>query len=482
MMILCKILIVNGLEISYIVLGAIVNEFQEPAMSSNKTFDLIVIGSGTTGTTVAHRCRQEGWEVAIIDDRPYGGTCALRGCDPKKVLIGAAEVYDWAYRMKGHGIDPGNFKIDWENLITFKQSFTDPVPENRKKGFEEAGIKHYHSKAIIKDPETIQIGKQTLKTNNIVIATGARPRPLSIPGVHNMTRSDDFLELKKLPDQIVFVGGGYISMEFAHLAVRAGAKVTVIHRGSNILKHFESFLTGQLTRVSEEAGITFHLNTEVTAIEKKKKIFLVKVKGPDGEAELPADLVVHGAGRVPNLDDMGLENIGIERNKRGIIVNNFMQSVTHANIYAGGDAADTGMPLTPIAGLDGQIIADNLLHGNDRIPDYRGTATTVFTIPPLAMVGLTEELANARELTYRINEADSSEWYSTRRTNHKYSAFKILIDDETDLIIGAHLLGPEAQEMINLFSMAVRAEIPVFHLKKMLFAYPTAGYDIKNML
>jgi glutathione reductase (NADPH) len=451
-------------------------------MSSNKTFDLIVIGSGTTGNTVAHRCCKEGWEVAVIDERPFGGTCALRGCDPKKVLIGAAEVYDWAYRMKGHGIDPGNLKIDWDNLIKFKQSFTDPVPGNREKSFEDAGIKHYQSNAIIKDPETIQIGKHTLKTNNIVIAAGARPRPLSIPGVKYMKISDDFLELKKLPDQIVFVGGGYISMEFAHLAVRAGAKVTVIHRSSNILKHFDPFLTGYLTKASKEAGITFHLNTEVTAIEKKKKTFFVKVKGPDGEVEIPADLVVHGAGRVPNLDDMGLENIGIERNKRGIIVNNFMQSVTHANIYAGGDAADTGMPLTPIAGLDGQIIADNLLHGNDRIPDYRGTATTVFTIPPLAMVGLTEEQANARELSFRINKADTSVWYSTKRTNHKNSAYKLLIDDKTDLIIGAHLLGPDAHEMINLFSMAIRAEIPTFHLKKMLFAYPTAGYDIKNML
>jgi len=451
-------------------------------MSVNTPFDLVIIGSGTTGSNVAHRCRQEGWEVAIIDERPFGGTCALRGCDPKKILVGAAEAYDWAYRMKGHGIDPGNLHIDWQKLMAFKNSFTDPVPENKIKGFEEAGIKYYNYRAVILDPETVQVGMNTLKTNNIVIATGAHPKPLTFEGHEHIISSDDFLELEKLPKRIVFVGGGYISMEFAHIAIRAGAKVTILHRGLHLLERFETFLVEQLTQLSEEAGIEIHLGMEVTSVKKKGKAFVIEGKSPDDDIEVTADLVVHGAGRVPNLDDMGLEDLGIERNRRGIVVNNFMQSVTNSNIYAGGDAADTGMPLTPIAGLDGQIIADNLIHGNDRIPDYRGTATTVFTIPPLSSVGLTEAQANARELSFRVHKADSSDWYSTKRTNHKYSAYKILIDEKTDLILGAHILGPDAQEMINLFAMAIRAEITSFHLKKMLFAYPTAGSDLKYMI
>lgn len=451
-------------------------------MSPNIPFDLVVIGSGSTGSTAAHLCRKSGWEVAIIDDRPFGGTCALRGCDPKKILIGAAEAYDWAYRMKDHGIDPGDLKIDWPKLMAFKRSYTDSIPDERIKGYEKAGIKYFQGKCMLKDPETVQVGNQTIRTNNIVIAAGSHPRPLSFPGSEYLITSDDFLELEKLPKRMVFVGGGYISMEFAHLAVRAGAEVTVIHRRSQVLKQFEPWLVEQLTQTSEEAGITFHLDTEVVGIEKKKSSFIVKGKTQGKKVEIQTDLVVNGAGRVPNIDDMGLEELGVERNSHGIVVNNFLQSVSHANIYAGGDAADTGLPLTPIAGLDGQIIADNLLLGNDRIPDYRGTATVVYTIPPLASVGLTEEQANARELSFRINEGNSSNWYSTKRTNQKYSAYKILVDEKNDLILGAHLLGPDAQEMINLFVMAIRSEITTFQLKKMLFAYPTGASDLKYML
>src|SRR5712692_2905841 len=201
----------------------------------NKNFDLVALGTGSAASTVASKCRAAGWQVAIVDWRPFGGTCALRGCDPKKVLVGAADVMDWLRRMEGKGIRNQHARIDWAELMKFKRSFTDPVPESREASFAKAGIATYHGRAQFARPNTVQVGEDFLDARHIVIATGAAPRRLNIPGEEFLATSDHFLELESLPKRIVFIGGGYISMEFAHVALRAGAKVTVLHRGQRLL-------------------------------------------------------------------------------------------------------------------------------------------------------------------------------------------------------------------------------------------------------
>src|SRR6266404_2756579 len=195
-----------------------------------KNVDLIVIGTGAAGSSAAFECRSAGWNVGIIDSRPFGGTCALRGCDPKKVLVGAAEVIERTRQMAGKGVASEDVCIDWPALMRFKCTFTEPVPADREQQFLEAGIAVFHGRARFTDKTTIKVGNDTLTGRFVLVAAGARPATLNIPGEKYLTTSEEFLELDRLPSRIIFVGGGYISFEFAHVSARAGARVQILHR------------------------------------------------------------------------------------------------------------------------------------------------------------------------------------------------------------------------------------------------------------
>lgn len=448
-----------------------------------RKFDLIAIGTGSAASVAASRCRAAGWEVAIIDSRPFGGTCALRGCDPKKVLVGAAEALDWIRRMEGKGIKGKGVKIDWPALMHFKKTFTDPVPKRREEGFGKAGVAIFHGRARFVDRTAVQVGKDTLIGKHVLIATGAHPGPLSVAGGKHLITSDQFLELKKLPRRIIFVGGGYISLEFAHVAARAGAKVSILHRGARPLTGFDPDLVATLVRASEAIGIRVQLSTAVEAIEKKGSQFVVHAASEGKKLKLETDLVVHGAGRVPEVEDLDLEKAGVQYEKKGVSVNEFLQSVSNPAVYAAGDAAATeGLPLTPVASMEGRAVAENLLNGAHQKPNYAGVPSVVFTVPPLASVGLQEAVAKERGLRVKVNRGDTSGWYSSRRVGVKYSGYKVLIEEGSNRILGAHLLGPHAEETINLFAMGIRLGLTADHLKEMRYTYPSHSDDISYMV
>lgn len=194
----------------------------------SKRYDLIAIGTGTAASVAASRCRSAGWSVAVIDHLPFGGTCALRGCDPKKVLVGAAEAIDDPRRMRGHGVAGGEPAIAWDGLIKFKRTFTEPVPPMKEKNFAQHGIDAYHGRAKFRGPRVVEAGGELLEGRFILIAVGAVPMRLGMPGEEHLITSTEFLELDRLPTRIVLLGGGFIAAEFAHIAARAGAQVTVI--------------------------------------------------------------------------------------------------------------------------------------------------------------------------------------------------------------------------------------------------------------
>jgi len=445
--------------------------------------DLIVIGTGTAGSGPAYRCRRAGWRVAVVDELPYGGTCALRGCDPKKVLVGAAELADWHRRMQGRGVS-GDAHISWPELIQFKRTFTDPVPADREKAFQEAGIATYHGPARFVSPERLSVDGQVLEARHFVVAAGAKPRHLGIPGEEYLLTSTGFLELDQLPPRIAFLGAGYISFEFAHISRRAGAQATIIGRGKP-LQHFEQDLVTRLAEHTRSLGIAVQGDAEVTAIEKRVGSDCVRVHSQGRMETVEADAVVHGGGRVPNTEglDLGAANVATEPNG-GVRVNEFLQSVSNPRVYAAGDAAAApgSLPLTPVAAYEGIIVASNLLKGNTQRPDYRGIPSVVFTVPPLAGVGLTEAEARAQELDVRIKVEDTSNWYSNRRVAETCAMFKVVIDDKADRVVGAHLLGPHAEEVINLFALAIRSGVPATDVKHLLYAYPTSGSDVPYMM
>src|SRR6266853_1692207 len=229
-------------------------------------YDLIVIGTGTAAQVAAGRVRKTGRSVAVIDHRPFGGTCALRGCDPKKMLVSGAEAVDLARRMYRRGV-PGELHIDWKELIAFKRTFTDPVPKKREEDFAKQGIDAFHGLARFTGPDTVAVEARALKGRHILIASGARPVPLRFPGAAHAIASDAFMELEHLPERVAMVGGGYIASEFSHIAARAGAKVTVLQRGERMLPNFDAELVGWLMEKFREIGVVVRVQNTVNAIE-----------------------------------------------------------------------------------------------------------------------------------------------------------------------------------------------------------------------
>ena len=446
-------------------------------------FDLVVIGTGTAASAVAFTCRSAGWQVAIVDSLPFGGTCALRGCDPKKVLVGVAEAVDWARRLRGKGIRQDGLHLDWSELMQFKRIFTDPVPKSREEGFTAAGIATFHGRARFVGRTTIQVNEHLLEGRHVVIAVGARPRRLNISGEEHVTISDQFLEMESLPQRVTFIGGGYISMEFAHVSLRAGREVTILHRGSRLLERFDPDLVQQLSQKTQQLGARIELQAEVKAVEKNAGGLRVHAQVAGAMTTVDTDLVVHGAGRVPDVEDLNLSKAQVESEKQGVKVNEYLQSVSNTAVYAAGDAAASGgPPLTPVAGYEGRIVAANLLKGNHLKPNYAAVPTVAFTIPPLAAIGMSEEAAMKNSRKVRIHREVTSSWYSSRRVAEDWSGFKVLIEKGSERILGAHLLGPHADEAISLFALAMAANLPADRLKDTLFAYPTVASDIPYML
>ncbi len=407
----------------------------------------------------------------------------MRGCDPKKVLVAAAEALHWGHRLAGRGVHPGDARIDWRELMAFKRTFTEPVPESHERWFTETGIDGFHGPAKFVGPTSVQVGGEDLEARYVVIASGAMPARLGIPGEEHLVTSEDFLALDELPGRIVFVGGGYISMEFGNVSVRAGAEVTVLHRGPHPLHGFDPDLADKVAEAARGSGIDLRLETQVERIARTAGGLAVEASSPAGSETFEADLVVHGAGRVGEIDDLDLEAAGVERGKRGVRVNEYLQSSSNPAVYAAGDAAETaGQPLTPVAALEGRVVAENLLNGNKARPDYTGTPTVAFTLPPIAAVGLREDEAKKQQLKFKVSHQDTSGWYSSRRLGEEYSASKVLVEEGTGRILGAHLLGPSADEMINFFALAIRRGLTAEDLKDVIFAYPTHASDLSYMV
>ena len=443
--------------------------------------DLVVIGTGTAAMTAAMRVRAAGWNVAVIDVRPFGGTCALRGCDPKKMLIGGADAIDHARRMEGKGVS-GQVHIDWPNLMAFKRGFTDPVPAKHEQLYANKGIATYHGRARFTGRNTIEVNGQLLEAKYVLIAAGAEPVKLGIPGDEHLITNEGFLALPALPRRIVLVGGGYIAAEFSHIAARAGAQVTILQQRERMLKGFDPDVVGWLMEAFEAIGIDVRLQTTVDAIERADGGYRVHASHRGQSTVLEADLVVHAAGRAPALDSLDLAAAGVITEHGGLKLNEYLQSVSNPSVYAAGDAAHRGPPLTPVSSHDAKVVAANLLEGNHRTPNYDGVPSVVFTIPPIAAVGLTEAQARERGGKFRVRSQKASDWFTARQAAEPVYGFKVIVEEETDRVLGAHLVGPHVDETINLFALAIRHGLTAEDLKTTMFAYPTGASDVGYML
>lgn len=447
-----------------------------------RTFDAAVVGSGSAGTQAALALAERGRSVAIIDERPFGGTCALRGCDPKKVLVHAARVVDEAQRLADLGILQAAPTLHWPQLMRFKRTFTDPVPEQRLQQYERAGITPLHGRASFEDPQTLRVGGDRVRAEHIVIASGAQELHVA-EGDEMLLTSEAFLELEEMPESLLFVGGGYIAFEFAHVAARAGSHVTILNNDARPLAGFDPDVVERLLDVSRTIGITIQLDTPVLSVEREGGGIVAHAKHGGTDRTFRAAAGILAAGRVPNLDALDLERGGVQRTKKGVKVNEFLQSVSNPHVYAAGDAADAGgLPLTPVAGYTGEIVAGNLLNGNRRSADFHGLATMVYTIPPLGALGLTQAQANERGMKFEVHAGDMSDWYSTRHVAGRGAYYKAIVEKETGKLLGATILGPHAEAQINVLALAARYSLDARAIADSLFAYPTGASDLEYLL
>lgn len=443
-------------------------------------YDLVVIGTGTAAQVASGRMHAAGRSVAVVDCRPFGGTCALRGCDPKKMLVSGAEAVDTMRRMQGHGVT-GDARITWKELIAFKRTFTDPIPERRERSFRDRGIDAFHGAARFVGPDTVDVNGRVLRGRHILIATGARPAPLDIPGAEHVIASDQFLDLEDLPARVVMVGGGYIAAEFSHIAARAGRSVTVLQRGERILPNFDPHLVSWLTEKFREIAVDIRTCQAVKEVVARNGSYRVHTDTPAGEETVEADLVVHAAGRIPDIADLNLSAAGVASERGRLQLNDYLQSVSNPLVYAAGDAARKGPPLTPVSSHDAKVAAANMLEGNRHRPDYRGVPSVAFTLPPIAAVGLSEAAARQRSRV-RVNVGNVPDWYTARRLAEKVYGYKTIVEEDSRRILGAHLVGPHVDEVINLFALAIRHDLTVDDLQSTMLAYPTGASDIGYML
>lgn len=446
-------------------------------------YDLIVVGAGMSGVSAANKCASAGWRVAIVDELPYGGTCALRGCDPKKILRRGAEIIDTARLMAGKGIDSDGLSINWADLMKHKHGFTDPVPRNMESDLTANGVETLHGTATFEAGDRLSVDGSGYKSRHFLIASGAHPRPLDFPGAAHLIDSTDFLELEELPRRVLFVGGGFVSFEFAHIAARAGASASIVDRGARPLKRFDPDLVELLISRGADAGIDMRRQTTITSVQTSGSAYRVTLDTAGTESVIETDLVVHGAGRLPQLSSLRLDAAGVAYTSQGVTVTAHLQSTTNPTVYAAGDSADTpGMPLTPVAVFEGKVAASNMVNGTTKTPDYTGVPTAVFTIPELARVGLLEDEARSKGIEVDVRYSDTSGWYSNYRIGEPTAAAKILIDKSADTIIGAHMLGSGYGELINFAALAIKLGLTTRQLKSMTTTYPSIGSDLGSML
>lgn len=446
------------------------------------SYDLIVIGGGNAGQGAAGIARDARWSVAVIEDRGVGGTCPLRGCVPKKVLVAAAEVLDQIARAPAHGIAVGAPTLDWAKLMARKQSFVEDVPEQMEKSLVKRGIAVFHGRARLAGPRSVELDGRTLEARKILVATGSRPRALAIEGGEHAITSDEILELRELPRSLVFVGAGVIGLEFTHVFARAGTKVTILEIAPRPLPALDPDAVSLLAEATRALGVEIHAGVKVKSIARDGEAFVVRWER-DGQAhETRAGVVANGAGRAAALDGLGLDRAGITLEKGRPPVDAFLRSKDNPDVYFAGDALPGKAQLSPLATAEGKLAARHMLGERVQPIDYDSIPSVVFTIPPLAAVGLTEERAKEQGLDFDVKVNDIRGWRSARTYAETAAWAKVLIEKGSERILGAHLLGHGAPETIHTFALARAHGIRSGELREKVYAYPTFNSDLKYLV
>ncbi|MNH48985.1 Glutathione amide reductase [compost metagenome] len=444
-------------------------------------YDLFVIGAGSGGVRAARLTALGGKKVAVAEEYRVGGTCVIRGCVPKKFMVMASEVSHALEIAKGYGWSFDNAKFDWPTFLQAKDVEIARLSGIYAANLGKAGVDLVHGRAVMKDAHTVEIvGKgQTFTAEKILIATGGRPwKPEDLPGVEHAITSEEAFHLPELPKRILIAGGGYIAVEFAGIFAGLGVETTLIYRGPNILRGFDDDVRAHLAGEIEKRGIKVILGCQHTSIEKTET-GLVSHLGNGMTME--HDVIMFATGRVPYVKGLGLENAGVELNDEGAIAVDPFSKTSVDNIWAIGDVTDR-MNLTPVAIREAVAFHETVFKNNPQHFDYEAVATAVFSQPPVGVVGLTEHEAR-RACTNGVDV------YVTRFRPMKYAftgsdervLMKLVVDADSQRVVGVHIVGPESPEMIQLAAIAVKAGLTKAQWDATCAVHPTMAEELVTL-
>jgi len=446
-----------------------------------KRYDAIILGGGNAGFGASAVLSEAGKTLAFVEDRDFGGTCPNRGCTPKKVLVAAAHALHEIDTAGAHGIEVGPAKLDWAKLIDRKQDMIDFIPDAMAGVAGKRGDV-YEGRGRFTGPNSIAVGDRTLEADNIIIATGSSPRALPIPGAEHLITSDEVLSERSLPGEVVFIGGGVIAMEFSHVYARAGSKVTILEAMPRLLPRVDADAVATLQGESERIGITVKTGVDVHEIERVGDRVRVHFSHDGERQSIDADRAVNGTGRVANVGGLDLAAGNVSHDGAAVAVDGHLRSTSNPSVWIGGDALATTPQLSPVATYEGRIIGQNIVNGASVQPDYQVIPQSIYTVPALSSVGLSEDEAVKAGRDVEVKVSDMSGWFSGKSYAETVAWAKTLVDRETDRVVGAHLVGHQGEDLIHLFSLAMQHGITASQLKDTMFAFPTFSSDVKNLL
>jgi glutathione reductase (NADPH) len=441
-------------------------------------YDLFVIGAGSGGVRASRIAASHGARVAVAEEFRIGGTCVIRGCVPKKLLVYGSSFAHELEDAAGFGWTLGEKSFDWSKLRDFVASDVDRLEKAYTATLDNNKVDHFHERAVVTGPNTVRLASgRDVTAKYILIAVGAWPVMPDFPGNDLCITSNEVFHLHELPRRVVIQGAGYIALEFAGIFNSLGCQVTVVNRSDQILRSYDDSLRERLLHITMGRGIQYRFNSPITKVEK----------GADGQLEvtaggqvLQADVVLVATGRKPKTDGLGLESAGISLGANGEIPVDSFSKTSCDSIYAVGDVTDR-VQLTPIAIREGHAFADTVFGGTPRSIDYTQIPSAVFSQPPLAGVGLTEAEARGQFREIKVFTSDFRPMKNMFSAHAERGLYKLVVDAVTDVVLGVHMIGPEAPEVLQAAAIAVKAGLTKAGFDATVALHPSMAEELVLM-
>jgi glutathione reductase (NADPH) len=441
-------------------------------------FDLVVIGAGSGGVRASRIAAAHGAKVAIAEDYRVGGTCVIRGCVPKKLLVYGAHFAEDLNDAAMFGWDIPQCRFDWPVLRDNVQAEVTRLEGAYRDTLTNHDVTILTERATITGPKSVRLASgREIGAKTILVATGARPVLPEIEGIEHAITSNEVFHLEKLPKRIVIVGGGYIANEFAGIFLEFGSKVTLVNRSDVMLRQYDQQIVDRLIQISVKKGIDFRFNALIDRIEKRDNRLHIAMTGCD---DLEADALLFATGRVPNVEGLGLDEVGVEINERGAIKVDADSRTTVPSIFAIGDVTDR-VQLTPVAIREGHAFADSQFGDKPWQVDYSSIPSAVFSHPPLAGVGMTEGEARNQLGSVRTFTSDFRAMKNVLAGRNERSLYKLVVDASTDEVVGIHMIGPDAPEILQAAAIAVKARLKKADFDATFALHPTMAEELVLM-